>query len=115
MLERNLAEDRSLRLSRHAFFGLDGCVQTGGPAAVECDPALELVHHLDGAVLDDVVDIAMEQGVSVQRLVDGRVDRLVGFVEETAACQGGLDGVDSGVGERDVVAAGIDREVLAGE
>src|SRR4029077_12022623 len=37
MLERDLAEDHSLRLRRHAFFGFDGGVQTGGPAAIERD------------------------------------------------------------------------------
>ena len=114
VLERDLAEDHSLRLGRHAFLGFDRRVQTGRPAAVERDPALELVHHLDGAVLHDVVDVAVQQSVGVQRFLHGPVNRQVAIVEEIPASEGALHGVDSGVGQRDVVASRIDGEVLAG-
>ena len=114
VLERDLAQDHSLRLGRHALLDFDGGVQTGGPAAVKSDPALKFVHHLDGAILHDVVDVAAQQGVSVQRLLDGPVNRQTAIVEKVPASDGDFDGVDSGVGQSGVVASRIDGEVLAG-
>ena len=62
-------ENHSLRLWRHAFFRFDRGVQTGRPAAVLRDPALELVHHFDGAVLHQVIHVAPEQSMGVQGIL----------------------------------------------
>ena len=69
-LHRDGAENASLGLQRHAFFGLDGGLQTGRPAAVLRDAAFELVDQFHGAILDDVIDIAPEQRVRVQGVLD---------------------------------------------
>ena len=74
VLQRDLAQNHALRLGRHALLGFDGGVQPGRPAAVLRDPALELVHHLDGAVLDHVIHVAAQQRVGMQRVLHGGVD-----------------------------------------
>jgi hypothetical protein len=102
-----------LRLCRHALLGFDGGVQTRGPAAIESDPALELIDHLDGAVFDDVVDVAVQQGVSVKRILDGLVNRQTAIVKEIPASQGILYCANSSVGQRHIVGSRIDREVLS--
>jgi hypothetical protein len=54
----------------------------------------------------------VQQGVSVQRLLDGLVNRQIAVVEETPASEGALHGVNAGVGERHLVGSGIDGEAL---
>ena len=50
--------------------------------------------------LHDVVHVAVQQGVGMQRVLDGPVNREVALIEEIPAAQRDLDGVDSGVGQR---------------
>ncbi len=59
------AQDTPLSLQRHMFFGLDRGLQAGGPAAVLRYAAFELVDQFHGAILDHVIDIALEQRMCV--------------------------------------------------
>ena len=52
-----------------AFLGLDGLVQPVAPAPARHEPARELVHDHDLAVLHNVVNIALKKGMGLQRLV----------------------------------------------
>jgi hypothetical protein len=58
------------------FLGLDRLVEPVGPAPPVHHAAGELVDDDDLAVLDDVVDVALEHDVGAQRLVEV-VDYLV--------------------------------------
>ena len=53
------------------LLGLDRGLQPVGPALAQRDPAARGVDQVDLAVPDDVVDVALEQRVRVQRGVDG--------------------------------------------
>ena len=71
-----LQRDRRERLTcsswmRDALLRLDRLVQALRPAAAFHDPAGELVDDLHLAVLDDVVDVALEERLRLQRLVAG--------------------------------------------
>jgi hypothetical protein len=57
-------------LDLDALLGLDRLVQAVGPAPARHLAAGELVDDDDLAVLDDVVDVALEQRVGLERLVD---------------------------------------------
>ena len=59
-----------LALDAHAFLRLDRLVQAVGPAPAGHQPAGELVDDDHLAVLHDVVDVALEERVRLQRLVD---------------------------------------------
>ena len=63
----------------HALLGLDGLVQALGVAAADHQAAGELVDDEHLAVLDDVVDVALEQELGLQRLLEV-VDELAGRV-----------------------------------
>ena len=52
------------------FLGLDRLVQAVAPAPARHQPPGELVDDHDLAVLDHVVDVALEEGVGPERLVD---------------------------------------------
>ena len=49
-------------------------MESGRPAAVERDPALEFIHHLDGAAFDQVIHVAAEKGVGFERVLHGGVE-----------------------------------------
>ena len=53
-----------------AFLGLERGLQAVGPMAIGDDPARELVDHADAAVPDDVVDVAPQERVRVQRAIE---------------------------------------------
>ncbi len=53
-----------------AFLGFDGLMETVGPAAAGHEAAGELVDDDDFAVLDDVLDVALVEGVGL----DGGLD-----------------------------------------
>jgi hypothetical protein len=74
VLKRDRRERDVLLLDPHALLRLDRLMQTLGPAPPFHDPAGELVHDLDLAVLDHVLDVAV-----VERL---RFERLVQVVDE---------------------------------
>jgi hypothetical protein len=59
-----------LLLDADALLRLDGLVQALRPATAFHDAAGELVDDLDLAVLDDVVDVALEERLCLQGLVE---------------------------------------------
>ena len=61
VLERDRRERLVLFLDVHAFLGLDRLVQTFAPAPTLEDAAGELVDDLHLALLDEVVDVALEE------------------------------------------------------
>ena len=90
-----------LLLDRHALLGLDRLVQALRPAAALHDAARELVDDLHLAVVDDVVDVALEERLRLQRLRQV-VDHLhVARVVDVLDPEGALDLVDRGLARRD--------------
>ena len=89
-----------------ALFRLDRLVQTIRVAAPVQDASGELVDDLYLAILDHVVDIAVEQAVGAQRLgeVVNKLEVVVGeqrVVDDPAVAQQLLDGGHALIGERD--------------
>ena len=113
ILQRHGAQYAPLAAERHALLGLDGGVQAGGPSAVLRDAAFELVHGFDGGVLHHVVHVAVEQEMGVDGVVHRAVQRQVRLREEVAASQGALENLDAFVGQRDIPAELIEREMRA--
>ncbi len=68
-----------LLANQNAFLGLDGLVQALGPAPTLHDAAGELVDDLDLAVHDDVVLVAVEHVLGLERLLEV-VGKLAGEV-----------------------------------
>ena len=101
VLERDRRERDVLLLDRHALLGLDRLVEALRPAAAFHDPARELVDDLDLAVLDDVVDVALEERLRLQRLVQVVHELHVAGVVEVLDPERALDLVDRGLGRRD--------------
>ena len=67
VLQRDGREGLVLLLDPHALLRLDRLVQTVAPTAAVEDAAGELVDDLHLAVRDDVVDVALEQLLALQR------------------------------------------------
>ena len=84
VLEGDGRERLVLALDLHLLLGFDGLVQAVAPAAARHQPAGELVDDDDLAVLHHVVDVALEQRVRAERLVDVVEQRHVGGVVEAA-------------------------------
>ncbi len=106
-------ENPSLRLQRQTFLRLDGRMQTGRPAPILRDAALELIDGLDGAVFHQIIDVAPQQLVRVQRILNGGEQREVLCLEQVAATKRRFHGSDAGVGQRDIPAVFVEREVAA--
>src|SRR5215469_566173 len=70
VFESDGAQDLSLLLLRHALFGFNRGVESCGPAAVLYDSTFKLVHRLNGALLDQVVNVAAQKRMSVQGILD---------------------------------------------
>ena len=105
VLERDRGEGLILPLDRHPLLRLDGLVQPVAPAAAGHQPARELVHDDDLAVLHHVVDVALEEGVRAQRLVDVVQERHVGGVVQAAGLEPVAEKLlrlrHAGLGQRD--------------
>ena len=107
VLEGDRGERLVLRLDLDAFLGFQGLVQPLGEAPPFHHPAGELVDDDDSAVLDDVVGVALEQGMRAQRLVDVVDQRDVGDVvepgalEEVSLGQQGFHSLRARLGQRD--------------
>jgi hypothetical protein len=71
------------------------------PAAAFHDPARELVDDLDLALLDHIVDIALEERLRLQRLIQVVHELHVSGVVEVVDPERALDRVDRGLGRRD--------------
>ncbi len=69
-MDRDRRERLRLALHVHAFLRFHGLVETLRPAAARHRPPGELVDDQHFAVLDDVVHVAVVQGVSPKELVD---------------------------------------------
>ena len=67
ILERDRRERLALALHLDALLRFDGLVQAVGEAASRHDAARELVDDDDLAVLDDVVAVALHEGLRAQR------------------------------------------------
>ncbi len=99
-----------------AFLGFDGGLQTVGPALQRSDAASAGVDQMYGVVADDVVHVAVQQRVGVQRDVDlgqGGADVLLGV--EVDAAEFGFDLLGTGLGEVDVAAVRVGVVVVAGD
>src|SRR5581483_3230695 len=82
VLDRDGRDRLLLLLDLHALLRLDGLVQAVRPAASGHGPAGELVDDDDLAILDDVVAIAEEQRLRLERLVDlVRLDDVLEVVD----------------------------------
>ncbi len=69
------SENPALGLERQAFLGFDSSVQSSGPAPILGDAAFELIHRFDGAVFHQVIHVAAQQRVGVQRILNGGQQR----------------------------------------
>ena len=97
-----------------ALLRLDGGLQAVGPALQLGDAAAGGVDQVHRAVADDVVDVALQQHMGVQRDVDlGQrgADVLLGV--QVDAAELGLELLCAGLGQVDVAAVGVGVVVLA--
>ena len=72
-----MARVTDLALDAEPFLGLDGLVEPLAPAAAGHLTAGELVDDDDLAVLDDVVAVALEEGVGLERRLEVAGERGV--------------------------------------
>ena len=91
ILEGDGGERLVLALDLDVFLGFHGLVQTVGPAAAGHQAAGELVDDDDLAVLDDVILVALEQHVGLERLLHVVVPLDVGRVVQVGHIQQLLD------------------------
>ena len=82
VLDRDRREGPRLALDLEVFLGLDGLVKTVAPAPAGHEPPGELVDDDDLAVLHHVVDVALEQDVRAQPLIDVMEQRHVRRIVE---------------------------------
>ncbi len=85
----------------HALFGLDRLVQSLAPTPALEDPTGELVDDLHLAVLDDVVDVALEELLGPQRLLELVHEVLVDVLVEVLDPERLLDPRDAFFGRHD--------------
>ena len=114
VLQRDRGERLVLLLDADALLRLDRLVQALRPAAAFHDPAGELVDDLDLAVLDDVVDVAVEERLRLQRLVQVVDELPVARVVEVVDPEHALDRLDRAVHRRDRLVLLVVLEVGAG-
>ena len=118
VLEGDGGERLVLGLDAHMLLGLEGLVQSFGIAPALHHAAGELVDDDHLVVLDDVVAVALEQGVGAQRLLhvvdDGDVLDVVERValEHVGLDQEALDLLVAGLGQGDH--AGLLVEIVVG-
>ncbi len=100
ILERDGGERLALALHLHALLGLDGLVKAVAVAAARHEASREFVDDDDLAVLHDVVDVALVDGMGAQRLLDVMhlLEALVGV--DVLHSQELLHLLDAFVGER---------------
>ena len=114
VLEGDGGERLVLALDLDAFLGFDGLVQTVAPAAARHHAAGELVDDDHLAVLHQIILVAMEEHVGLQRLLHvverGPVFRLI----EIAAAQQLFHFRDAFFGERGAAMLLVDRVIAGG-
>ncbi len=101
VLEGDRGEGLVLLLDPHRLLRLDRLVQTLAPPAALEDPAGELVDDLHLAVLDDVVDVALEELLGPQRGLQLVHEVLVHVLVEVVDSEGLLDPADAVLGGDD--------------
>ena len=101
VLQRDRREGLVLFLDVHALFGLDRLVQALTPTAALEDAAGELVDDVHLAVLHEVVDVALEQLLGPQRLLDLVHVVLVDVLVEVLDTERFLDAADALLGRHD--------------
>ena len=112
VLDRDGRDRDVLGLDLHALFRLDGLMETLAPATTLHDAAGELVDDLDLAVDHDVVDVALEERLGLERL-DEVVDHLpIAWRIEVLNTERLLDLVDAVLGRRDGLALLVDFVIL---
>ena len=111
VLERDRGEGLALALDLHPLLRLDRLVQAVAPATARHDPAGELVDDDHLAFLDHVVDVALEEDVGLQRLVDVVDRQHVRGVVEVVDAEKVLAVLDAAVGERDRTGLLVDHVV----
>src|SRR5512133_936719 len=114
VLQRDRGERLVLLLNADALLGLDRLVEPLRPAAAFHDPARELVDDLDLAVLDDVVDVALEERLRLQRLIEVGGELPVARVVEVVDLERALDRLDRALHRRDRLVLLVVLEVGAG-
>jgi hypothetical protein len=114
VLQRDRPEDAAVIPRLETLFGLERRLQTVRPVAVVHDAAGELVHDLDPAVANDVVGVAPEEHLRVQRAVDSSKDRDVPLVVKRSASERLLDRLDPCVRQLDVARVVVGRVVHPG-
>ena len=97
----------------HAFLGFDGLVQAIGPAAAGHEAAGELVDDDDFAVLDDVLDVALVEGVGLDGDLDVVLHVPVFGVGDVADAEQLFDLLPAFVGDGDGAGLFVD-DVVAG-
>jgi hypothetical protein len=112
VLQRDGRQRLVLLLDLHALLRLDGLVHPLVVATSVQYPAGELVddHHV--AVVDDVVAIALEQLLGLQRVVEVTDERGVGRLVEVVDAELVLDERDALLGDRDGALALFDLVVV---
>ena len=71
MPQGDRAQDHSLTFLGYALLNLDRSVESGRPAPVLRDAALEFVDHFYDAVLHHVIHVAAQKHMGVQRILHG--------------------------------------------
>ena len=121
VLEGDRGQRLVLGLDRHLLLGLERLMQAVGVAPALHHAAGELVDDHDLAVLDQVVDVAGEQAMRPERLVDvvdqGHVGDVVelGVLEQAGLGEPGLHLLGAALGQRDGTALLVLLVVVVGE
>src|SRR5208282_2871684 len=100
ILEGNGGESLVLALDLHAFLRFHCLMQTVGPAPARHLASREFVDDHHFAFFHDIIDIALEERVRAQSLIDVMNDVHVGGVEEIAEIEQTLAFRDAFFGER---------------
>jgi hypothetical protein len=111
MLDGDRAQDAAVGAQRQSFLGFDRCLQAVGPVAVLGDAACHLVDQLDGRAAHDVLDVAPQQHLGVERVAHGRGQVQVLGGDQAAAFERSFDRERAAFGEEDVARVLVELEV----
>ena len=112
VLERDRGQGHRLALDAQSFLRLDGLVEPLAPAPARHLPPGELVDDDDLAVLDDVVAVALVEGVGLEGLLEVAGERRVRVVHVLDA-EPALHLVDAFLGRADGAVLEVDEVVAA--
>ncbi len=86
-------------------------MESGRPAAVERDPALEFIHHLDGATFDQVFHVTAKKRMGFERVLHDCVEFQIALLEKIAAAECVFNRANAAVRQGGVMGTHIDRVV----